>query len=53
MRSRDDNDKPEAAQPSPPAPAPAPGPAPTKPGLSLEERIERLEKKLVPIIGEL
>lgn len=54
MRSRDDdNNKPEAAAPSQPAPAPHSGPAPTKPGLSLEERIERLEKKLVPIIGEL
>ena len=51
MRSRDDDNKPESAPE--PAPAPRAGPAPTKPGLSLEERVERLEKRLVPIIGEL
>ena len=59
MRSRDDdNSKPEAAAPQPSQPAPAPpqphsGPAPSKPGLSLEERVARLEQKLVPLIGEL
>lgn len=51
MRStRDDEQKPE------PAPEPTPTPAPagtTTAGLSLEERIARLEQKLVPIIGEL
>ena len=52
MRStRDDEKQPEPAPE--PAPAPHVGPAPTKPGLSLEERVERLEKRLVPIIGEL
>ena len=59
MRSHNDETKPEAAPeqlqpPSQPAPAPPrPGPAPTKPGLSLEERVARLEQKLVPLIGEL
>lgn len=55
MRSQNDEHKTEAASPSQPAPAPAPhqGPAPTKPGLSLEERVARLEQRLVPIIGEL
>lgn len=45
----------DAKTPEPtPEPTPAPsGPAPAKPGLSLEERVERLEKRLVPIIGEL
>lgn len=57
MRSHNDDNKPEAAAeqpPSQPAPAaPRPGPAPAKPGLSLEERVARLEQKLVPLIGEL
>lgn len=53
MRStRDDDNKLDAPEPAP-APAPHAGPAPSKPGLSLEERVERLEKRLVPIIGEL
>ena len=52
MRSRDDEQKPEPAAEPTSAPAPS-GPAPAKPGLSLEERVERLEKRLVPIIGEL
>ena len=52
MRStRDDEKQPETA--AEPAPAPHAGPAPAKPGLSLEERVERLEKRLVPLIGEL
>lgn len=51
MRStRDDDNKQDTA----PEPTPAPAPSTSKePGLTLEERIERLEKKLVPIIGEL
>lgn len=51
MRStRDDEQKPEAA----PEPTPTPPPAgTTTAGLTLEERVARLEKKLVPIIGEL
>lgn len=50
MRStRDDDNKPEAAEQ-----APAPPPAgTTTAGLTLEERVERLEKRLVAIIGEL
>ena len=53
MRSHAEGNAPEAA-PEQPQPAPAqPTPAPTKPGLSLEERVERLEKRLVAIIGEL
>lgn len=51
MRSRDDEKQPEPAPE--PATAPPAGPAPTKPGLSLEERVARLEQKLVPLIGEL
>lgn len=54
MRSRDDDKQPEPAPEPAAAPVPAPsGPAPTKPGLSLEERVARLEQKLVPLIGEL
>ena len=52
MRStRDDDTKPEPEQA--PAHPSAPPAGTTTAGLTLEERIARLEKKLVPIIGEL
>ena len=54
MRStRDDDNKPETAEQAPAQPhTPAPA-GTTTAGLTLEERVERLEKRLVPIIGEL
>lgn len=54
MRSaRDDDKQPEPAeQAQPPAHVPPPA-GTTTAGLTLEERIARLEQKLVPIIGEL
>lgn len=53
MRSQHEDQKPEAAPEPPSQPALAP-PPPTKPGLSLEERVARLEAwipRLEAIIG--
>lgn len=50
MKSHAEDKTPEAA---PEHPQPHSVPAPKQPELSLEERVERLEKRLVSIIGEL
>lgn len=53
MRSvRDDDKQPEPAEQASAQAHSAPPPGTTTAGLTLEERIARLEKKLVPIIGE-
>lgn len=44
---------PEQPQPAHAAPQTHRAQPPTKPALSLEDRVERLEKRLVAIIGEL
>lgn len=53
MRSRDDDNKQEPAEQAPAQPHAPPPAGTTTAGLTLEERITRLERKLVPIIGEL
>lgn len=54
MRStRDDDNKSETTEQAPAQAHTPPPPGTTTAGLTLEERIARLEKKLVPIIGEL
>lgn len=53
MRSRDDEKQPEPAEQAPAQAHPAPPAGTTTAGLTLEERIARLEQRLAPIIGEL